>query len=272
VDYWALGITLYEMISGENPFYFDGMDQVTLYNAICQDKYYPLSGGNTEVFSASLHNLVEQLLEKDPIRRLGMMAGGMDDILNHEWFEDIDLFRVQNKRWPAPWKPTLTGDEQTECLIEMDTLSNIPLPLLHDSSHSLHASFSLLDDFAADNSPGQGDASQSSMKTSNEDSQSSVNNINDDSQSSFVDDCPSDKDSKPTKTTKSKTKTNRHSSNEQQQQQHKYFLSDLDRTAPPRKSKMEIKAEKEKSKSRRTTISATLAELGIDSDDEYQLF
>lgn len=250
VDYWALGITLYEMISGENPFYFDGMDQVTLYNSICQDNYYPLSGGNTDVFSATLHELVEQLLEKDPIRRLGMLAGGIDDILNHAWFEEIDLIRLRKKRWPAPWKPTLSGDEQTECLIEMDTLSNIPLPLLHDSSNSLQASFSTVDD-----GPGEG-------------SHSSINNNNDDSQSSFVDDCPSDKDSKasakPPKSNKTKDK--------QQQPQAKFYLSDLDRGGPPRKSKLELKAEKEKSKSRRTTISATLAELVIDSDDEYQLF
>lgn len=257
VDYWALGITIYEMISGENPFYFDGMDQVTLYNSICQDNYYPLSGGNTDVFSASLHELVEQLLEKDPIRRLGMLAGGMDDILNHAWFEEIDLMLIRKKRWPAPWKPTLTGDEQTECLIDMDTLSNIPLPLLNDSSHSLHASFTIIDDFEPDSSPAQGEGSQSTI------------NNNDDSQSSFVDDCSSDKDSKTKKSTKSKN--TRMSAEQQEQQQQKIFSSDLDR-GPPRKSKMELRAEKEKSKSRRTTISATLAELGIDSDDEYQLF
>lgn len=116
----------------------------------------------------------------------------LHDAMNHAWFEEIDLILVRKKRWPAPWKPTLTGDEQTECLIEMDTLSNIPLPLLNDSSHSVHASFTMIDDFEPDSSPAQGEGSQSTI------------NNNDDLQSSFVDDCSSDKDSKTKKSTKTK--------------------------------------------------------------------
>ena len=48
VDFWALGITVYEALTGENPFFFDGMDQGSLYHAICEEKYYPLPESSTK--------------------------------------------------------------------------------------------------------------------------------------------------------------------------------------------------------------------------------
>ncbi len=266
VDYWALGITLYEMITGENPFFFDGMEQVTLYDAICQENYYPLS--TNDDLSSSLLNLIDQLLEKEPTKRLGMLAGGVDDLLNHPWFDGMNLIRLRAKRWPAPWKPLLTEDERAESLMECAGLPDIPLSSLLDSSHSFQASFaSHTEDFSDDNDAQRSftldDVGSLSSRSKNNPTATDGNN---DSQSSFFEDVPLAKDTKRKTANKQKKK-------KRPTADHKYSPSGTEwESGLVRKTKLEVQAAKEKSKSRRSTISATLAGLGIDSDDEYKLF
>ena len=100
-DHWALGVIIYEMIAGENPFYYDDMDQITLFKAIVQDKMYPLP----EATSPDLVDLVERLLEKHPIQRLGSLASGANGILKHKWFDSLDVNKMRNKEAKAPWIP-----------------------------------------------------------------------------------------------------------------------------------------------------------------------
>jgi serine/threonine protein kinase len=98
---------LYEMICGENPFYFDGMDQLALFEAICHEKYYPFP---TQP-SKELVDLVDGLLEKDPAQRLGMLAGGSEDILRHKWFDGMDLAKLRAREVRAPWRPPQAEDD-----------------------------------------------------------------------------------------------------------------------------------------------------------------
>jgi len=132
VDFWALGVTVYEMVTGENPFFFEGMDQVSLYHTICHEKYFALPEDESEEFV----DFVDSLLKKDPIERLGMLQGGVMDILQHRWFDGIELAQIQTKSFPAPWKPTeliLDGFENLR-LKEKEHVQN------NDSSFSLNES------------------------------------------------------------------------------------------------------------------------------------
>jgi protein kinase A len=103
VDYWALGVLIYEMIAGENPFYFDGMEQLALFQAIAEETYYALPEDKTASVLAS--DLLDRLLEKDSTQRLGMLQGGAQDILNHSWFDGLDAAKLRNKEVKAPWIP-----------------------------------------------------------------------------------------------------------------------------------------------------------------------
>jgi protein kinase A len=143
VDLWALGVTLYEIITGENPFYFEGLDTVTLYDAICRDPPFQLKTSDGR--SDHLISLVDRLLEKEPTKRLGMSSGGMRDILDHAWFEGLDTLRVKSKRWPAPWKPESDQDKKTQEMIESSMTASgvdgLPFTALHESVGSLNLSF-----------------------------------------------------------------------------------------------------------------------------------
>merc|ERR1712025_936742 len=66
VDFWAFGVTVYEMVTGENPFFFEGMDFVSLYHSICHEKYFPLPENQNDEF----YDLIDNLLKKDPVERL----------------------------------------------------------------------------------------------------------------------------------------------------------------------------------------------------------
>ena len=57
-------------------------------------------------------DLIEKLLEKDPKKRIGY-EGGIEEIVAHAWFKDIDIDMLLNKQLEAPFIPSLS-DELTD--------------------------------------------------------------------------------------------------------------------------------------------------------------
>ena len=113
-DHWALGVLIYEMTVGENPWYYDGMDQMELYHSICNEPPYPFPEGSK--FSKELLSLTERLFAKDPRQRLGMVESKLSSaaILQHSWFAGLDLIKLRNKELPAPHLPKPSGDDDNE--------------------------------------------------------------------------------------------------------------------------------------------------------------
>lgn len=95
-DCWALGIVIYEMVSGMNPFFWEGIDNVDLFRSICSDDGEPLEKHH----SALVRGAVDGLLAKDPSERMSAR-----DLLGHAWFEGLSLKRLRKRQIKAPWIP-----------------------------------------------------------------------------------------------------------------------------------------------------------------------
>lgn len=77
---------LYELLTGLPPYYSTDTDQI--YNDILNTT---LSFPNHKVkLSSDAKNLMSQLLQKDPSKRLGS-KGGIREILSHPFFKGIDF-------------------------------------------------------------------------------------------------------------------------------------------------------------------------------------
>ena len=64
-DHWGLGVLVYEMLTGENPFYWEGLDDATLFVNITECHYDALP----ETISKKAADLVARLLVLDPTRK-----------------------------------------------------------------------------------------------------------------------------------------------------------------------------------------------------------
>lgn len=87
VDFWSLGIIVYEMFHKQPPFV--GSDPKELVNRI----YSTAVLIKTEM-SLKAKDFIERLLLREPKMRLGYGSNGMHDIKAHAWFSDIDWERV----------------------------------------------------------------------------------------------------------------------------------------------------------------------------------
>lgn len=106
VDWWALGILIFEMLVGYPPF-FDN-DPMGTYRKILRGKVeYPSH------LSRNAKDLTSKLLQSDLSKRYGNLRGGAKDVRAHSWFAEMD--------WPAlerlEVKPTIIP----RCGGEMDT-------------------------------------------------------------------------------------------------------------------------------------------------------
>jgi len=111
-DCWALGIVIFEMISGENPFFYDDIDQVELYRSICEDVGLQL---DDKKHSRQVRKLVDKLLTKDPNKRLDAKG-----VLEQPWFEGLSLKRLRRRQVRAPWIPPGGEGENAEYYDDSD--------------------------------------------------------------------------------------------------------------------------------------------------------
>lgn len=104
VDYWALGVLIFEMVVGAPPFYAE--DPMEVYEKI-------LSGNPAmpTFFTRNLSDLIKKLLRSQQGKRLGNTRGGTAAVVKHKWFSSFDWASLENGEAKAPHTPTVAGKD-----------------------------------------------------------------------------------------------------------------------------------------------------------------
>lgn len=100
VDFWSLGVLVFEMCCGWSPFYADDTQQ--MYKNIAFGKVrFPRDALSTEG-----RNFVKGLLNRNPKHRLGA-KNDAEELKAHAFFADTDWNALMNKMVVPPFKPKL---------------------------------------------------------------------------------------------------------------------------------------------------------------------
>ncbi|KAJ5079900.1 non-specific serine/threonine protein kinase [Anaeramoeba ignava] len=99
VDWWSLGVLMYEMLIGLPPFYSEDMN--ALYQKILRQ---PLKFPTDTPELA--RDLIKKLLIKNPKKRLGSTSDS-ESIKNHPYFACYDWDKVYNKEIQPTFKPEI---------------------------------------------------------------------------------------------------------------------------------------------------------------------
>eukprot|EP01040_Poterioochromonas_malhamensis_P000965 gene964-1024_t len=104
VDYWALGVLIFEMVVGAPPFYAE--DPMEVYEKI-------LSGNPPmpTFFTRNLSDLIKKLLRSQQGKRLGNTRGGTAAVVKHKWFSSFDWASIENGEAKAPYVPTISAKD-----------------------------------------------------------------------------------------------------------------------------------------------------------------
>jgi serum/glucocorticoid-regulated kinase 2 len=135
VDYWTLGILLFEMLFGIPPFYDGNVNE--MYAKILHDQLVIPDGA-----SEAATDILTKLLNKNPEARLG--AKSPDEIKNHAFFEEIDWQRLLQKKYIPPFKPNVVSltciinATRNQLLTRPILMKNLPRKFLLTLSLSLH--------------------------------------------------------------------------------------------------------------------------------------
>uniref|UniRef100_A0A665V156 Protein kinase C n=1 Tax=Echeneis naucrates TaxID=173247 RepID=A0A665V156_ECHNA len=102
VDWWALGVLMYEMMAGQPPFEADNEDD--LFESILHDDVlYPVW------LSKEAVSILKAFMTKSPNKRLGcVVAQGLEEAIKlHPFFREIDWTLLEQRKIRPPFKPRI---------------------------------------------------------------------------------------------------------------------------------------------------------------------
>ncbi|KAF9545723.1 hypothetical protein EC957_010586 [Mortierella hygrophila] len=102
VDWWSLGVVMFELLFGKRPFRGKSNDLLT--SSILRDPL-PFPENAHEMVSAPCIDVVSKLCERDISKRLGCTSEGLDAFKKHPWFEGIEWDKLATKEATPPFEP-----------------------------------------------------------------------------------------------------------------------------------------------------------------------
>jgi len=103
VDWWSLGTLIFEMLTGLPPFYSRNLNH--MYDKILRAElrcptYLP----------SDVTALIQGLLIRDPIKRLGSGPGDVKELERSPFFTPLDFEKVYKKEYTPIYKPNIGGE------------------------------------------------------------------------------------------------------------------------------------------------------------------
>lgn len=102
VDWWSLGVLIFEMLAGYTPFY-DSTPMKTYEKILSGKIHFP------SFFGPDVIDLLSRLITADLTRRLGNLSNGPADIRNHPWFQEVIWEKLLAKDIETPYEPPITA-------------------------------------------------------------------------------------------------------------------------------------------------------------------
>ncbi|KAF2241439.1 Pkinase-domain-containing protein [Trematosphaeria pertusa] len=137
VDWWTLGVLLYEMLTGLPPYYDENTNE--MYRKILHE---PL---HFHLVPPAARDLLARLLDRDPKRRLGVNEAA--EIKAHYFFHGIDWRKLLDRKYEPSFKPNVTDARDTanfddEFTSEPPTDSYVAGPMLSQTMQQQFAGWS----------------------------------------------------------------------------------------------------------------------------------
>ncbi|KAL3816291.1 hypothetical protein ACHAXA_008099 [Cyclostephanos tholiformis] len=125
VDWWTLGILIYEMLVGDPPFL--DADPIQLYQQVLQCKLQ-----FTQSYDKNAKSLTKKLLTPDLTKRYGCLKRGAMDIKTSVWFDEMNWEALLKRKLHAPIKPALGSNTDTSNFEKYPEVDEKALPLEFD--------------------------------------------------------------------------------------------------------------------------------------------
>jgi serum/glucocorticoid-regulated kinase 2 len=140
VDWWTLGVLLYEMLTGLPPFYDENTNE--MYRKILSE---PLHFPDHDIVPPAAKDLLTKLLNRDPTQRLG--ANGSAEIKAHPFFHAIDWLKLLMRKYDPAFRPSVvdaldTANFDPEFTSEPPQDSYVEGPILSQTMQNQFTGFS----------------------------------------------------------------------------------------------------------------------------------
>ncbi len=131
VDWWALGMVLYEMLTGMPPWYTK--DREELFSRVrTADLEFPSH------VSEHAQSIIRGFLNRDASQRFGVKSRGQE-VLQHPFFAHIDWKQLFDRKIPPPYRPR--ADPGTDACNFDKTFTRMPVDIPMSSSIAQSGTF-----------------------------------------------------------------------------------------------------------------------------------